>query len=185
MKIYYPLMKQFYATVIVFLLTPGVSFSQPVKLSCIKKERKSDYGKYPILIQTCFLKNFKFISTSYPDGVGRYFPEGEEHEVFALKNNKYVETTNSKVFNKKQSELLDTINARILRDFNKLRADSNTKECLTEIDSIPVYKMDDIKISFNNGEIWFEVNWGLSGGCRAAGGAIVCLKINDIKQYLN
>jgi hypothetical protein len=71
------------------------------------------------------------------------------------------------VFNKEQNELIDTINARILKDFHTFSSDPNTKECLTEIDLIPTYKVDDFEISFNDDEIFFEVHWGLSGACRS------------------
>ena len=89
------------------------------------------------------------------------------------------------MFNKNQNKLVTTINKRILEDFHKFSTDSNTKECLTEIDSIPTYKMDDFEISFEGNEIWFEVHWGLSGACRNVDGTIVTFKVNEIKKYFN
>ena len=176
-------MKLFYFLIIFVLLMRSSSESQTTKLSCIEKERKNEEGKDPILIKTCFIKNFKFVSTSYPDYAGRY--DYSEQKVYILKNNKYVKTTNSKVFNKNQDQLVATINKRILEDFNKLSTDSSTRECLTEIDSIPTYKMDDFEISFEGNEIWFEVHWGLSSVCRSVDGTIVSFKLDEIKKYLN
>ena len=134
-------MKKVCATVIVFL-TVVVSIGQTVKLSCTEKERKNEEGEYPILVKTCFIKNFKFVTISHPDYVGRYF--FQEYEVYVRKNNKYVSTKNSSVFNEKQGKLLDIINARILEDFISFRSDSSTKSCFDGIDSIPTYKMDEL-----------------------------------------
>lgn len=156
---------------------------QTVKLRCVEKEQRMDDKPDPILIKTCYIKNFKFVSTLTPDFVGRYVYS--EHEVYMLKNNKYVKTKNSKLFNNKQGKLVEIINKRILEDFHKFSADSSTMDCLTEIDSIPVYKMDDFDISFNKNEIWFEVQWGLSSACRAVDGTIVSFKLDEIKKYLN
>ncbi len=176
-----PLIKFFCLIIIVFLLAISVSNSQSIKLSCIEKERKNEEGKDSIQIKTCFIKNFKFVSTSYPDYAGRYVYS--EQEVYVRKKDKYIKTTNSNVFNKNQSELLATINKKILQDFHSFASDSNTKKCLTEIDSLPTYKMDDLEISFYGDKIWFEVHWGLSGACRNADGTIVTFKVNEIKKY--
>ena len=176
-------MKLISSIIIVFLLTAGISNSQTIKLSCSEKERKNGEGKDPILIQTCIIKNFKFVSTSYPDYAGRYVYS--EREVYVRKNEKYIKTTYSKVFNNNQDELLATINEKILQDFHNFRSDPNTKACLTDLDSIPTYKMNDLEISFYNDDIWFEVHWGLSGACRNVDGTIVAFKVNEIKKYLN
>ena len=175
-------MKQVSTTIVVLLLTVAVSIGQQVKLSCSDTERKNEEGKYPIHIKTCYIKNFKFITTSSPDYEGRYF--FDEYEVYVKKDNKYVRTTNSSVFNKKQNELLYTINEQILKKFNCYRSDSSTKSCFTGIDSIPTYKMNDLDITFYDNEIWFVVKWGLSSVCRAVDGTIVIFKIDEIKKYL-
>jgi hypothetical protein len=162
-------------------LTP--SNAQPIKLTCSEREKRREDTADPILVKTCFLKNFKFISTSYPDYAGRYF--SSENEVFIKQGNKYVKSKNSKVFNKKQTILLNLINDQIYKDFQAFKADTNTKDCLSDITSIPTYHMDDFKILFNSEEIWFEVNWGLPGVCRAVDGTIVTFKMAEIYQYLN
>ena len=177
-------MKLLYVFILSTLLPPGISNGQTMKLSCSEKERTNDEGKDPIHIKTCFIKNFKFVSTSYPDYAGRYFYS--EQEVYVLKNNKYISTTNSKAFNKNQNKLLAAINKEILKDFHKFSADSDTKECLQDIDSIPTYKMDELEISFDgNNNIRFEVHWGLSSACRSVDGTIVSFKVSEIIKYLN
>ena len=117
-----------------------------LKVSCTEKEKKTDYGNDPIIIKTCIIKNFKFISTSYPDYAGRYF--SSESKVFVRVNNKYIQTSNSKVFKKNQAELLAMINERIQNDFHSFKTDSNTKDCFLYMDPIPAYKMDELDISF-------------------------------------
>ena len=175
-------MKQVYTTIIVFLLTVSISSGQAIKLSCSEKERKNPEGNDPILVKTCFIKNFKFVETSHPDYAGRYV--FHEYEVYVKKDNKYIRTTNSNVFNKNQNKLLDTINTRILEDFNSFRSDSSSNECFTGIDTIPTYKMDDINITFSDDKICFVVNWGLPMACRDVDGTIISFKIDDIKHYL-
>lgn len=176
-------MKFFLVFLISVLLISNLSKGQAVKLSCSEKERKSEELKDCILVKTCFLKSFKFVSISYPDYAGRYFYS--EHEVYVRKNNQYIRITNSKVFNKNQDKLVATINERILQDFYTFSADSNTRECFTEIKSIPKYKMDDCEISFQGDDIWFEVHWGLSAACRSVDGTIVAFKVSEIVKYLN
>jgi hypothetical protein len=157
--------------------------AQSANLRCIEKEKKNEDGKDPIITKTCFYKNFKFIITSFPDNVGRYVYS--EHHVYVLSNGKYIKTTNDRFFNKQQKELVSLINKQINQDFADFKKDSTARDCLTEIDSIPVYKMNDFEISFEENEIWFEVHWGLSGACRAVDGTIVSFKFSEIKKYLN
>jgi hypothetical protein len=44
--------------------------------------------------------------------------------------------------------------------------------------------MNDFEISFQNNEIWFEVDWSLAGVCRAADGTIVLFRLSEIEKYL-
>ena len=157
--------------------------AQSLKLICSERKKMNEDGTDPILIKTCFFNGFKFISTSYPDYAGRYFLT--DSEVFVKIKNKYVATKNSNVFNHKQVTLLVLINKQIQKDFAAFKADKNVNECLSGIDCIPEYKMDDLKISFYQNEIWFEAHWGLGGVCRSVDGTIVSLQVNKISRYLN
>lgn len=156
--------------------------AQALRTTCSEREKKTKETSDPIIIKTCFIKGFKFVTTSYPDYAGRYSLSASE--VFVKVKNKYVATENSRVFNKKQAELLDVINRQIQKDFAAFKEDDDTKECLSDIHSVPQYGMNDLKISFNQDEIWFEVQWGLSGACRSVDGTIITFKLKDIGKYL-
>ena len=155
---------------------------QTLKLTCSERQRKNPDFKDSIIIQTCLLKNFKFVTTSYPDDVGRYFYS--EHQVYIRTQKGYVKTTNSKVFNQNQNQLVTIINKEIQEDFRKFSSDSATKECFIGVDSIPEYEMNDFEISFNDNDIWFEVHWDLSAVCRSVDGTIVSFNIKEIQKYL-
>ena len=172
----------------IFYIFLSVLFSlnlsaQAVKLKCTIKEKKNEDGPDPIIIKTCFYKNFKLVKTSFPDYVGRY--AYSEHELFVQTKGKKQPATNQQLFNQHQDELLSLINKRVKQDFDELKADSNSRECLEDLNVIPYYKMDDLKISFEDDDIWFEVQWGLRSGCLAVDGTIVTFKLNEIKKYLN
>jgi hypothetical protein len=169
--------------VITLLLIFNSLSGQSLTVKCVEKESKNPDEEYPTIVRTCFIKNFKFKETAYPDYVGRYFDS--DYEVYVLVNKKYIKTLNSKIFNKNQNELVSIINKRIKEDFKKDLSDSTVKECFIDLAVIPTYKIDDLKISFQNNEIWFEVNWGLTGGCRAVDGTIISFKLSEIQKYLN
>jgi len=171
-----------FLTLIFYTFSATFCDGQKMNFHCIEKYKKSDNTEDSIIIQTCFLNAYKFVTTSYPDYKGRY--TYSEHKVFVLKNHKYLDITNSEVFNGKQNSLVKIINEKIQKDFKDFSADGNTKDCFTGIDSIPTYKMDDLGISFYGNEIWFEVNWDLSSACTSVNGTIVSFKINEIKKYL-
>lgn len=174
-------MKIIYIIVITLISLNAVA--QTVKIQCSEKEKKNDNGSDPILIKTCYYKNFKFIKTAYPDYMGRYVYS--EHEIFVRSKGKYVIASNEDVFNTKQNELVLLINKKIKEEFDQFKSDSSIKECLSEIDSLPVYKMNDFDISFEGNEIWFEVNWGSIMACRPVNGSIVSFNLKEIKKYLN
>lgn len=174
-------MKHIYLLFMLLLLF-NLCDGQAVNLSCTEKEKKSDESFVPIIIKTCFLKNFKFVSTSYPDPEGRYF--FSDHEVFIKQGNQYIGCSNSDVFNKNQDQLVAIINKRIRADFKKYSTDSTLADCLEGIDSIPLYRMNDFDISFEGKEIWFEVQWGDRTICRAVNGTVVTLSLNEIERYL-
>jgi hypothetical protein len=175
-------MNKFYILTFSLFLVSNVLTGQVLKATCVEKEKKNTDGKDPIIIKTCLFKNFKFKTTASPDLVGRYFHS--EHEVYVLVNKKYVKTVNSTVFNKKQDELVSIINERIQNDFKELSSDSASKDCFRDLRSIPAYKMDELKISFQNDEIWFEVDWDMTSACLAVSGSIVTFKLSEIRKYL-
>jgi hypothetical protein len=172
---------RFILFILPFLLMHYTSIAQHIKVKCSEKDMKNDDGNDPILVHTCYVKNYKFVEANYPDYVGRYFDS--EYEVYVRVNNKFHKTVYSKVFNKEQYKLVSIINDRIQKDYKEDLADPRVKECLDGLDSIPKYKMDDFEISFQKDEIWFQVHWGLSGACRSVDGTIITFKITDVEKY--
>lgn len=171
-----------FLTFILILFSSGFCRAQALKLNCLERKKKSPEVNDSIIIQTCFIRNFKFVTTSYPDYAGRY--TFSEHEVYARTGGKYVKTTNSNVFNKEQNKLVAIINRKIGEDFKEFSSDTNTRDCFTGIDSIPVYRMNDLDISFNGNDIWFQVHWGLGSACRNVDGTIISFSLDEIKKYL-
>ena len=153
-----------------------------VKVSCSEKKKKNENGKYPILVTTCLLKNFKIIDIGNPDYSGRY---SHEYEVYKKVNKKFIKANNSEIFNKSQEKLLSLINQNIQSDFKKFSTDPDTKDCFISHDTIPKYEMNELGISFYGDEIWFSVDFGLSGYCMNVGGTVVSFKLTKIKNYLN
>jgi len=127
------------------LLLSNISYGQNIKVICSERQKKNDEGTDPIIIKKCFIKNFKLISTGYPDYKGRYT---FEEELYVKKNNKFIKIENSEMFNSDQSKLLSMINKKIQEDFKSFRSDPNSKDCFEGIDSIPTYSMNELKISF-------------------------------------
>ena len=167
-----------------FFFSLSAAIGQPTKVTCHEKERKTKDADYPDIIKTCFLKNFKFVKVTSPDADGRYFYS--EYKTYILKNNKCVEVDYTEVFNKNQDSLVSIINKRIQEDYQKDLANPDIKDCLRDLKSIPLYKMNDFSISFENDEIWFEVHWGEDGVvCRSVDGTIVSFKLSEMKKYQN
>jgi hypothetical protein len=164
-----------------FILSCHFSEAQHIKLTCTEKELKNGNAQDPILVKTCYIKNFKFVEVSRPDYTGRY---DSEYKLFVRVNNKYQRTVNSSLFNKDQGKLVSIINERIQKEYKDDLADTSINDCFDGLDSIPTYKMNDFKISFYENKIWFIVDWGLSGYCRGVDGAIITFEIAEIEKYL-
>ena len=175
-------MTRFSFIVVQFFLLFNSLGAQSLKVKCVQKERKITGGEDPIIVRTCFIKNFKFLEISIPDYAGRYSDSVDE--VYVLVNNKYVKTSNANVFHNHQRELLSVINNQIQKDFKEDLSDSTIKDCFVDFDSIPKYKMSDFTISIQDGEIWFKVEWGLPSACRGVDGTIVSFKISEIQRYI-
>lgn len=158
--------------------------AQPLRTTCHERQRKNPEGTDPILVTTCYLKQYRFVHTAYPDYAGRYVWDSSHVYRRGAKGG-WVETSNDQVFNRRQPELLALINRRIQQDFAAFKADPKTADCLTGLDSIPVYGIDDLEIEFHNDEIWFQVRWSLGNACRPWDGTIVNLKLSAIRKYLD
>ena len=165
-----------------FIFICGEVYAQPLTVSCTEKEKKNLGEKDPIIVNTCLIRNFKFVDLSYPDYAGRYFYS--EQEVYVLTGKKYIKTVNSHFFNEHQDELLSFINTKIQADFKRASTDSVSRDCFTGLDSIPKYEVNDFRITFHKDEIWFEIDWGLPAACRFTDGTIVSFKLAQIRKYV-
>lgn len=149
--------------------------------SCMEADFENEEGHGTK--KTCLFNDFKTVSTGYAnDRNGKMY---WIYEIFQNKNGKYVKVQNSALFNLDQKELLKLINERIKRDYTVYSTEAETKDCFNDFGRLPVYKMNDLGIDFNNNEIQFHIEFNLPEACDAVGGTVVTFKIADIIKYLN
>jgi hypothetical protein len=98
---------------------------------------------------------------------------------------RYVKTNNESIFNKSRKTFLALLNSRVQENFRSLKGDTLNKDCLSGLDSIPQYGLNDFNIFIFKDEMWFEVHWDLSMACRAVDGTIVSFNLKDMIKYLN
>ncbi|HYV55854.1 MAG TPA: hypothetical protein VE933_14800 [Chitinophagaceae bacterium] len=165
-----------------FILFSLYSNSQELHVTCSEREISNGKEFDPTIVKTCWLKNFKIVSTGYPDYKGRY---SYEQEAYVRRDEKLLKIKNSEIFNSSQIELDSIINKKIQDDYNSMRGDPDFKPCFDDIDSIPKYSIDEMLISFQGQEIWFSVSFGLTGACKSADGTIVSFNLALISKYLN
>ncbi|MFD3407362.1 hypothetical protein SKC37_01720 [Aquirufa sp. HETE-83D] len=164
-----------------FLLTEKAPTISDASASCMETEFENEEGHGTK--KTCLFNDFKTVSTGYAnDRNGKMY---WIYEIFQNKNGKYVKIQNSALFNVEQKELLKLINERIKRDFTVYSTEAETRDCFSDFGSLPVYKMNDLGIDFNNDEITFHIEFNLPEACDAVGGTSVTFKIADIIKYLN
>ena len=164
-----------------FLLTEKAASISDASASCMETEFENEEGHGEK--KTCLFNDFKTVSTGYAnDRNGKMY---WIYEISQNKNGKYVKVQNSSLFNLDQTELLKLINERIKRDFTVYSTEAETRECFSDFGRLPVYKMNDLGIDFNNDEIQFHIEFHLPEACDAVGGTVVTFKIADIAKYLN
>lgn len=164
-----------------FLLTEKAASISDASASCMETEFENEEGHGTK--KTCLFNDFKTVSTGYAnDRNGKMY---WIYEIFQNKNGKYIKVQNSALFNLDQKELLKLINERIKRDYTVFSTEAETRDCFSDFGSLPVYKMNDLGIDFNNDEVTFHVEFNLPEACDAVGGTSVTFKIADITKYLN
>ena len=165
-----------------FLLTEKAATISDASASCKESEFSNEEEGHGTK-KTCLFNDFKTVSTGYAnDRNGKMY---WIYEVFQNKNGKYVKVQNNTLFNLDQKELLKLINERIKRDFNVFSTEAETSDCFSDFRSLPVYKMNDLGIDFNNDEIQFHIEFNLPEACDPVGGTTVTFKIADITKYLH
>jgi hypothetical protein len=164
-----------------FLLTEKAASISDASASCMESEFSNEEGHGTK--KTCLFNDFKTVSTGYAnDRNGKMY---WIYEIYQNKNGKYVKVQNNALFNLDQKELLKLINERIKRDFTVFSTEPETSDCFSDYGSLPVYKMNDLGIDFNEDEIQFHIEFHLPEACDNVGGTIVSFKISDIIKYLH
>lgn len=164
-----------------FLLTEKAASISDASASCMETEFQNEEGQGTK--KTCLFNDFKTVSTGYAnDRNGKMY---WIYEIFQNKNGKYVKVQNSALFNLEQKELLKLINERIKRDYSVYSTEAETRDCFSDFGNLPVYKMNELGVDFNNDEITFHIEFNLPEACDAVGGTTVTFKIADIIKYLN
>ena len=112
-------MIRFYLLILTITFTTLSSLAQQSKLTCteVYKPNIENPGSDSIIIQTCYLNGFKFVSTGYPDYKGRY---SYEYDIYKKVNGRFIKTTNADFFNEKQNELLVEINRHISEEYESI-----------------------------------------------------------------
>jgi hypothetical protein len=176
-------MKNVILVIIAFLLSNFVH-GQTItsnKIICSEKEQKIQGSSDPRLIKTCTWLNYKCISTGEADYKGRYF---YSYQWLKLTNGKFVKIDNAQLFNEKLSQLLEKINKNIKTNFDDLSKDSENKDCLSEIEKLPVYNINDLDIFIDKDGFTFSYSFGLSMACLAIDGDYISFSLNEIEPFL-
>lgn len=173
-------MKKILLTIIAIISLPISQLAQN-PIICSEKEQIIKGSADPRIIKSCTFENFKSVSKGDADYKGRY---SYSYKLLKLINNRYVEIKNSELFNENKNKLLAIINQKINEVYLEYLNNPETKDCfdgftLTEV------SFDDLGIYFNDTGIDFSISFGLSGACLSVDGAIVPIKLDEIKVYLN
>lgn len=149
---------------------------------CTSKDIPNPGGSMNAIEKTCYYKNFKTVSTGYPDYKGRY---SYNYEVFSKQaDGNYVKIKKSKLFNKNRRKLLSIINTRIKKDYDAYANEDERSECF-QGHSFTTFGFEEMGIEFEGNQISFHVRFGLSSACMSADGTIVFMPLQEIEPYLN
>lgn len=154
------------------------------RATCEEKHEIDDEFEDPIIIKTCWYRNFKSVSIGSPDYVGRY---SWNHQLSKSEQGKEIEITNSSLFNEKQNELLKQVNQKVKANYQEMLASDSESDsrCFEGVEAEPHFEMNALGISFDEDRIRFYADFRLSNACFAVGGTTVSFKLKDIEQYLS
>ena len=173
-------MKKILLTFIAIISLPITQLAQK-PIICSEKEQIIKDSPDPRIIKSCTFENFKSVSIGDADYKGRY---SYSYKLLKLINNRYVEIKNSELFNENKKKLLAIINQKIKETYDEYSNNSETKDCFDGF-TLTEFSFDDLGISFNDTGIDFSISFGLSGACLSLDGAIISIKLAEIKVYLN
>lgn len=159
----------------------SIEKKQIEKPKCSEIEKpNSDLGP-PLTIKTCYYKNFKIVSKGYPDYKGIYSHE----DTYYYKNStgNYIKIKNEGLFNNHKNELLSLLNNKVKVDFNELLQSPDSDHCLNTRKFRP-FNFNEIRITFEENNINFSVEYGLCSACRALDGTSISMDLSEIQKYL-
>ena len=172
----------FYKIFIIICLVSSIRAQVSNKATCKEKESKTNDLIDPIIIKTCFYKNYKAISKGYPDYKGRY---SYEYTLFKKqKNGSYIKIKNSTFFNENKNQFLSLINSKIEKDYLLFSNDPDTKDCFNG-DQFTPFDFEQLGIIFDDNNIIFNVYFGLSSACMSVDGTIISFELSDIQKFIN
>ncbi len=176
-------MKNIISVFIVLLLNNFVQGQTTTtnKIICSEKEQKIQGSSDPRVIKTCTWSNLKCISTGESDYKGRYF---YTYQWYKLINGKYVKTDKNQLFNENKNILLEQINKTIKNKYEDLSKDPENKDCLSMIDNLTIYTIDNLDIFIDKEGFMFSFSFGLPDACLAIDGDVIAYKIGEIEAYL-
>ena len=151
------------------------------KIICNEKEQKIQGSSDPRLIKTCTWLNYKCISTGEADYKGRYF---YSYQWLKLTNGKFVKIDKTQLFNEKLSQLIEQINKNIKTKFDDLLKDSENKDCLSELEKLPFYNINDLDIFIDEDGFTFSYSLGLSLVCLPIDRDYISFSLKEIEQFL-
>ena len=161
--------------------TSSVADKQLQQAKCEVKEKRNRAGSEPIIIQTCVLRNYKFVNTGSPDHKGRY---SYEYAVYQISNRKDVKVKNSDIFNSNVGKLEKLINSKIAKELKENRKDPETASCLAKVKD-PKFSINNMRISFETkNSIEFTVSFGLGEACMNVDEAIAVFPLKEVSAYL-
>lgn len=166
---------------IMFLFGP-LTYSQEKETvaNCITDYKVNTENLDELIIVTCVLKNFKFVSTGSPDYKGRYL---WDYEVYKLIGENYVKISNSDIF--KYSENLEMlINKEIKKSYESDAKNEDLAACMAFV-TLRKFNLNEMRISFDDPrKVQFIVSFGLPSACLNVDQGIIEIPISKFITYL-
>jgi len=179
--------QSFYGTILIVILSMSCNnFVQGQattsnKIICSEKEQKIQGNLDPRLTKTCTWLNYKCISTGEADSKGRYF---YSYQWLKLINGKFVKIDKKQLFNENTSQLFEQINKSIKIKFDELSKDSENKDCLSMVEKLSYYNIDNLDIFIDKDGFMFSYSLGLPDACLAIDGDYISFSLKELEPYL-
>jgi len=151
------------------------------KIICSEKEQKIQGNLDPRLTKTCTWLNYKCISIGEADYKGRYV---YSYQWLKLINGKFVKIDKTQLFNENTSQLIEQINKSIKIKFDELSKDLENKDCLSMVEKLSYYNIDNLDIFIDKDGFTFSYSLGLQNACLAIDVDYISFTLNELEPYL-